>query len=172
MTKRKKTLDTQTVFDFESPIEAYIELRNQLTREMPPSTEAKEYRYEEYCIEIAASLKKAIRTSGLSREQMVDAVNDFFGWPKDDKRKSLSIHMLNNYLCKPAEYPVPSPIIHAIQRITGSIEPITSIAEMEGLKVITKEEINMLNLGRIDSALAELHRLKKTFRSQNGSGCK
>ncbi len=94
MTKRKVFLDTQTVFDFESPVEAYIQLCQQLTKDEPIPGETKEFRYEEYCIGIAAAVKKAIRLCGLSREQLIDAVNDLFGWPKDDKRKSLSIHTL------------------------------------------------------------------------------
>lgn len=165
MSKKRKIFDScQSVIDFDQPIEAYTRLREELLREAAPHDEERGYRYEECCQEIAVAVKKALRSSGFSREQLVDAINEFFGWPKDDKRKSLSIHMLNNHLCKPVEYPIPAAYLHAICRVTGSLEPIAAMAEWEDARVIGKDEINMLALGKIDNALAELQRLKKTFR--------
>ena len=169
MTKRRKSFDrNQTAIDFNHPIEAYARLREDLLQEKTPQNEAREYRYEECCQEIAVAAKRAIRQSGLSRERLVDEINDFFGWPKDDKRKALTIHQLNAYLCKPADYPMPSPILYAICRITGSLEPISAQAEMLQAKVIAGDELQALALGKIDAALADLQRLKKTFRIQNG----
>jgi len=168
MSKKRKKIDTrQPVLDFDQPIEAYSRLREELIQEMPPRLASPEYRYDEYCIEIAVSVKKAIRDSGLSREQVCDAVNDYFGWPKNDKRKSLSIHMLNNHICKPVEYPPTAALLHAIQRVTSSIEPLKAQAEMEGAQIITGDEVRKLTLGKIDDALTELQKLKRTFRTHN-----
>ena len=166
MTKRRKNLDTrQTALNLDQPIEAYAQLREQLAQAPPVPIEAKEFRYEEYCIEIAVAIKKAIRASGLSREQIVDEINDFYDWPKNDGRKSLTIHMLNNHLCKPTEYPIPITIIHAVHRITGSLEPLTAMAEMEGARIITGDEVRKLALGKIDDAIIELQKLKRNFRT-------
>lgn len=168
MSKKRNKLDArQSVLDFDQPIEAYARLRDELLRDNPPRPASPEYRYEEYCIEIAVSVKKAIRDSGLSREQVCDAVNDYFGWPKNDKRKSLSIHMLNNHICKPVEYPPTAALLHAIQRVTSSIEPLKAQAEMEGAQIITGDEVRKLTLGKIDDALTELQKLKRTFRTHN-----
>jgi hypothetical protein len=166
MKKQRKSLDAcQSALDFDQPIEAYTLLRDQLVKAAPAPIEAKEFRYEEYCIEIAVSIKKAIRASGLSREQIVDEVNDFYGWPKNDGRKSLTIHMLNNHLCKPTEYPVPMFLIHAVHRITGSLEPLATMAEMEGARIITGDEVRKLALGKIDDAIQEMQKLKRSFRT-------
>ena len=69
----------------------------------------------EACIEIAVAVKQAIRASGLSREQVVDEINTYFGRTEEGAkaneptcRRPLSIHMLNNYLSKPTEYPIPT----------------------------------------------------------------
>jgi len=168
MSKKRKKIDTrQSLLDFDQPIEVYTRLREELLRDNPPRPTSPEYRYEEYCIEIAVSVKKAIRDSGLSREQVCDAVNDYFGWPKNDKRKSLSIHMLNNHICKPVEYPPTAALLHAIQRVTSSIEPLKAQAEMEGAQIITGDELRKLTLGKIDDALTELQKLKRTFRTHN-----
>ena len=167
MTKRRIRFDShQATINFDQPIEAYQRLREDLLRENPPRNESHEYRYEECCQEIAVAIKQAIRHSGLSREQVVDGINDFFGWPKNDKRKSLTIHQFNAYLCKPVEYPIPAPYLHAICRVTGSLEPISALADMESARVIAGEELQALALGKIDNAVADLQRLKKTFRIQ------
>lgn len=166
MTKRRKFLDDlQAQFDFDSPIEAYQQLREELAVVAPPAPVDYAGGYEECCNEIAVAVKKAIRQSGLSREEAVDAVNEFFHWPKDgDGRERLTIHMLNNYLCRPDSYNMPIPYLHAIQRVTGSLEPLITLAELEGAQVVTGDEIRKLSLGKIDDAINELQRLKKTFR--------
>lgn len=169
MTKRSKFLDgLQKQFDFDSPIEAYAQLREELTEVAPPAPANHAGGYEECCNEIAVAVKKAIRQSGLSREQVVDAVNEFFHWPKDgDGRERLTTNMLNNYLCRPDSYNMPIPYLHAIQRVTGSLEPLITLAELEGAQVVTGDEIRKLSLGKIDDAINELQRLKKTFRNGN-----
>ena len=179
MTKRRKFSDRdQSAFDFEQPIETYARLREALISDPPPppQSETKEHRWEEYCLEVAVASKRAIRDSGLSRPHFVDAINRFFGWPLEgegsgrDKRMTLA--MLNNHLCKPAAYPFDAPIIHAICRISGSLEPLAAMAGAEGCQLLTREEARLLALGKIDNALTELQRLKKTFRAPDGSGVK
>lgn len=168
MTKKKKYLDAcQSCLDFDTPIETYIQLREHILSETAHQVQSKNLGYEEYCIELAVAIKKTIRGSGMSKEHVVDAVNDYFGWPRNDGRKSLSIHMLNNYLCKPTEYTIPTPIIHAVQRICKSLEPIMAMAEIEDGRFITREELNTFTLGKIESLLTEVQNLKKTFRSKN-----
>ncbi len=166
MTKRRKFLDDlQENFDFDNPVEAYVRLREELLAAPAPAHENHAGSYEECCNEIAVAVKKAIRASGLSRDQVVDKINGFFGWaPDGDGRDRLTIHMLNNYLCRPDSYNMPIPYLHAIQSVTGSLEPLITLAELEGAQIITGDEIRKLSLGKIDDAINELQRLKKTFR--------
>ena len=129
MSKKREFLDNyQTSLDFDQPIEAYARLRDKLLREDFSPVHHPDTNYEDGCIEIAVTIKRAIRQKGLSREAVVDAVNDYFGWPRDDKRKGLSIHIFNHYLSKPVEYPIPAVYLPAIQRITGSLEPVGVLA--------------------------------------------
>jgi len=167
MTKGKKSLDkNQICLDFDSPIEAYQALREELTRATPPPVENAENRWDEYSTEIAVAIKKIARDNDMSRDHLVDAINDFFGFDGTDGRKSLTIHMLNNHLSRPAEYPLPLPYVHAINRIFQSTELIDAMAVIEGARAIGRDEIKMLALGKIDNALAELQRLKKTLRGK------
>jgi hypothetical protein len=162
MTKQRKYFDVrQTSFDFDSPIEAYTRLRDELLHTPGPGCLGETY--EELCIETAASLKRAVRGSGMSREEVVDAVNKFFGRPQD-KRKRLTLPMFNHYLSKPTKYPIPAIYIVAIQRACRSLEPTIYLAELEGAKVISGDEVRKLALGKLDDAISEMKRLKREFR--------
>jgi len=165
MSKHKKRIESrQLVLEFDRKIDRYVELK----QEILSGGEGQQKRiesYEEICVEIAAAVKRAIRQSGLSREQAVDRINEFFGW--DGKGgKSLSIHMLNHYLSKPAQYPMPSFCIWAIQRITQSLEPVRAFAEAEGARVISGDEVRQMTLGKLDETIVEMQRLKKELRSK------
>lgn len=167
MSRRKKIIDTnQLRFDFDKKIDEYRDLKEEIlvSSESPPVKNFESY--EEACIELAASVKRAIRQRGLSREQMVDAVNDYFGWPKGEapKGKNLSIHMFNHYLSKPARYPMPAYLIFAIQRITNSLEPTKTLAETEDAKVISGDEVRQMALGKLDDTIIEMQRLKRELR--------
>lgn len=119
--------------------------------------------WEEACIELAAANKRAIRRWGGSREELVDKINEYFGWTSGGK--SLSIHMLNHHLSKPAEYPIPGALLFAIQHITASLEPCRCLAEAEGGDVISKEDKQNLMLGKMEKAVWELNRLKRELKN-------
>jgi len=165
MSKRKKRIDpNQLSFVFDQKIEEYATLKDEIvnTPSQPPQTQS----FEEACIEMAAAVKHAIRNTNLSREQMVDAINEYFGWPSipPSTGKNLSIYMFNHYLSKPAEYPMPAFYLFAIQRITESLEPARCLAEAEEAKVISKGEVRQWALGKLDETIVEMQRLKKELR--------
>ncbi|HUU40435.1 MAG TPA: hypothetical protein VMW42_05810, partial [Desulfatiglandales bacterium] len=112
--------------------------------------------------------KRAIKQSGLSREQVVDAINEYFGWSTEaigkNARKPLSIHIFNHYLSKPTQYPIPSFYIYAIQHVTGSLEPCISFTAAEDAKVISGDEVRQMTIGKLDETILEMQRLKKELR--------
>ena len=125
---RKKIDPNQLCFDFDRHIEEYRGLKEKLLTCNNKDGGTHIENWEEGCIAQAAAIKKAIRQSNMSREQVVDAINDYFGWPKADpgKGKHLSIHMINHYLSKPVEYPIPAFYLYAIQHITKSLtDPVS-----------------------------------------------
>jgi len=163
MSKKKKRIDpNQLSFVFDQQIEAYTNLKTELLSSTPKPTKNIET-YEEACIEIAAAIKRAIRSTNMSREQVVDAINDYFGW-SGDEAKTLSIHMFNHYLSKPVEYPIPSFYLFAIQGITESLEPSRVLAEAEDARVISKDEVRAWALGKLDETIIEMQKLKKELR--------
>jgi hypothetical protein len=160
----KKIDPNQLSINFDKHIEDYTHLKEEILsiKTNPPQNQS----CEEACIEIAVAVKRAIRQTNLSREQMVDAVNDYFGWPRESKieTKHLSIHMFNHYLSKPAEYPIPAFYLFAIQRITESLELAQCLAEAEEAKVISKGEVRQWALGKLDETIIEMQQIKKELR--------
>lgn len=165
MSKHKKKIDpNQFSIAFDQQIEDYTHLKEEIlyTKTNPLQNQS----FEEACIEIAAAVKRALRSTNLSRAEMVDAINDYFGWPREShiEGKNLSYHMLNHYLSKPADYPIPAFYLFAIQRITESLEPARCLAEAEEAKVISKGEVRQWALGKLDETIVEMQRLKKELR--------
>jgi hypothetical protein len=161
MSKRINCLDArQLSFDFDRSINEYRDLKTEIiTYEHSRETHS----HQEACIEIAAALKKMQRKSGLSREQMVDGINDYFGWDASSTKR-LTIHMFNHYLSKPVQYPIPSYYIFAVQRVTESLDMCKVFADAERAKVINGEEVRQMALGKIDENILELQRLKRELR--------
>lgn len=160
MTKKRKRLDTETAsFDFDTPIEAYSRLRDEILNAPQPATPVESY--DEACIELAAVIKAMIRETGKSRDEIVDAINLFFGWKTSDKRKCLTLATFNNYLSKPIQYPIPAVGIIALQHVCRSLKPTSYFAELEGGKAITREEVRELKIGKLDTAMKEIQRMKK-----------
>jgi hypothetical protein len=160
MSKRRKTLDNpnQLKLDFDRKIETY-QTAKQDALDACQETQKKEIgSRDEACVEIAVACKRAIRHSDMSREQIVDAINNYFS------ERRLSIHMFNNYLSKPCKYPLPSYYLYAIQYVTGSLEPVQALAEPMDARVISGAEIRHMALGKLDETILEMQRLKKELR--------
>jgi len=167
MSKRKRKIDpNQLSFVFDQRIDEYTTLKDEIIN--APSQGPQNQSFEEACIEMAAAVKRAIRNTNLSRPQMVNAINDYFGWTHEPKagEKHLSIHMFNHYLSKPAEYPMPAFYLFAIQRITESLEPARCLAEAEDAKVISGDEVRQMTIGKLDETILEMQRLKKELRGK------
>jgi len=163
MSKARKRIDpNQLSFNFDRQIDEYTNLKEEIINSPPQVPQNQSY--EEACIDMAAAVKRAIRSTAFSREQMVDAINRYFGWKEGNAGKKISIHMFNHYLSKPAEYPIPAFLLYAVQRITECLEPARSLAEAEEAKVISKNEVRQWALGKLDETIMEMQRLKKELR--------
>ena len=157
---------------YEDKVDSYISAKKEILKAInePEPTLAIENEFEA-CVEIAAAIKRAIRLSGMSRDQVVDGINSYFGRSEagaaEDPpvcRKPLSIHMLNNYLSKPTEYPMPAYYLYAVHHVTGSLEPAETIVSAENAKVATGAEIRQMKLGKLEQILIETQRLKQEMK--------
>jgi hypothetical protein len=172
--KKASVPSNQLPLNFEALVEEYIEVKTDLVEAAGRKPEPMSAESEmEACIEIAAAIKRTLRESGKSREQLVDGINTYFGrtdegTEKDppECRKPLTIHMLNNYLSKPCEYPIPAYYLYAIHHVTGIIEPAATIVAAAGGQVATAEEIRLLQLGKLEQTLDEMRRLRSELRGK------
>lgn len=167
MSKNRPHVDTrQMELDFDAKIELYQKARSEVldvyngNRTTHKNIES----IDEIYIGNAVACKQAIRDSGLSREQVLEGINAYL--QASGGVRELSIHMLNHYLSKPAEYPMPLHIIYALQGVTLSLAPIKTVAEDFDAKVITREETRQMALGKLDETIAEMMRLKRELRGK------
>ena len=165
--KRKKKDPNQKLLPFGDRVEAHFREKEQILDSIHTARPSKQIEnYDEACIELAAAIKKAIRQSGMGREEAVAGINTYFGWTEGNNGKRLSIHMLNHYLSKPVQYPIPGAMIYAIQHVTGSLEPCRSFAETEEGDVISKNEKDELLFGKADLLATEVGKIKKELRKR------
>lgn len=173
--RRQPVPANQLPFDFEALVDEYIEVKADLVEAArgPAQPHHGAENEMEACIEIAAAIKRTLRESHLSREQLVDGINAYFGRSDEAAdldppacRKPLTIHMLNNYLSKPCEYPIPAYYLYAIHHVTGIIEPAATIVAAAGGQVATSEEVRLLQLGKLEQTLDEMRRLRSELRGR------
>lgn len=174
MSRNRTQIDpAQLALDFSAQIDAYVEMKDALFAAAAHVKKTTAESEMEACIEIAAAIKRSLRESGMSREQLVDGINLYFGRTDECAdadpppcRKPLTIHMLNNYLSKPCEYPIPAYYLYAIHHVTGIIEPGATIVAAEGAQVATAEEIRLLDLGRLEKTMDEMRKLRSQLRGK------
>jgi hypothetical protein len=152
---------TQKSFNFEA-LEDFLKAKENVLTACQESPLAREIQsQQETCIEIAAAAKRALRSTDMSREQLVDGINDVFGLRG---KAGLSIHMLNHYLSKPSQYPMPAWILLGIIVLTGSLEPAQALVAPVGARVISAEEQRLMHLGRIEDMHSELLAMKRQLK--------
>lgn len=172
MSKGSKRLDPRQMqfeFDFDAQVDQYVAARQEIEDAIEQGPPRHSFENEmEISIEIAAAAKRAIREWGWSREQLVDEINTFFGRTQEgakadppECRNPLSIHMLNNYLSKPVEYPLPAYLLVAIHHVTGLLYPAAAIVAYEGAQVATGAELRQMTLGKLEETISEMRRLKR-----------
>ncbi len=151
-------------------IDSFVTTKQEILEQYTqPATNRELASEAEDCIEIAAAIKKSIRESGMSREQVCDAINAYWGRTEEGSKQGLcprplSYEMFNHYLSKPVEYPVKAYFLFAIHRVTKSLEPARVIVAAEGAEVASKEDIAMMALGKLDKNISEMQQLKRQLK--------
>ena len=156
-----------SIFD---AVDTYVATREKIVEQCSKPVESRDVASEaEDCIEVAAAIKRAIRNCGLSREQVCDAMNDYWGRSETGYKdgickKPLSYEMFNHHLSKPVEYPIKAYFLFAIHRVTRSLEPAKVIVAAEGAEVASQEDIAMMALGKLEKNISEMQQLKRQLK--------
>lgn len=173
MSNRSRKIDqNQLAFDFEAKLEVYQSARLEVLEACQESGPIQPVidSADEACVEIAAAIKRMLRETNLSREELVDEINDYFGLDRADEsgdesgRKPLTIHMFNHYLSKPVYYPIPAFYLIAILAITGSLEVARVLVEPIGARIISGPEVRQMALGQLDEMITEMQKLKRELK--------
>ena len=173
MTRRRYVDDRQMGLDFDREVDEAIEVMSQLAKghvEITTGPEENEpIDCDSFYILMAEACKDAIRETGLSREQIVDAINTRFAFGESEGTANpITIHLLNNYLSKPTLNRMPLHVLTAICGITASHGPLDVIAKKLGLSIITWMERLHVQLGKADELTRHLAATKGSIRKEIG----
>lgn len=94
---------------------------------------------------LKAEMGKALRTCGLSREQVVDQINalaEQAGIPN-----ALTINTLEKWVAPSARHVIPLRVLPLFCRVTGSTRPVEILAAALGLVVVGPREQALIRLG-------------------------
>lgn len=177
MSSRRKKLDPNQMqfdFSFEERVDRYVEERMDLTAAMAELSEKEDNISEfELCVRIAGELGGMVQRSGLSRDQIVDRLNEYLGRTEDgaksdppECRKPLTIHMLNNYICKPDKYPAQAYLVAALQHVCGELAVTQVMVDLDGGKVVNAEESKLLALGKLENHITEMQKLRRELKGK------
>lgn len=168
--KRPYKDDRQQVFDFQERISEFCDtiLAIEEHQEEKRLADRTERSRAEFYVEAAAACKRAIRHSGMSRDQIVDRINENWAPLEEeiadpDRKPSLTKAMLDNYLSKPVACRLPAWLIFAVCEVTGSLEPLAVQAENLGASLISADEKDELTLGKLEAQLRAGALLKREY---------
>ncbi len=170
----KDTDDRQLELDFSGRVEAVAESTRLIAESAhrPAHGEsADRLDEEELHVELAVACKRAMRASGLSREETLEKINEWFGRSDGSDNKPVSIGVFKNWLSKPVENPIPVRIMLGICWITDNLEPFEALLSRFGATVVPRGEQVALLLGKLQTATLEVQRLKKQLTRQLCEGC-
>lgn len=122
----------------------------------------------ELCQEIASNLGREIKNSGLSRDEFVDRVNEFFGRTEERYqlkacRKPLTRADVDKWISDFKIRPIDSYYLYAFQHILD-FGVVNTIVGAVGGQVVSQEDRRLLALARIGELEARIRDAKKTLR--------
>jgi len=112
---------------------------------------------------LKAAMREAMRSGKLSREEIVDRMNelarrDGLG---DGRGKRITVAALDGWVAKTKGNLIPVGLLPCFCRVTGSLEPLRVLAACVGALVISQEEALLLEAARVER---EQRRLAKRRR--------
>lgn len=168
-----------------------IEHAAQVRRRPDPACDGQDREAELYQ-ELAGACIQAIRDSGLTRTELVDQTNELYCRPEEkiplnpplekgegaDRKPRLTINMLNNYLAESKrDSRIPVWLLVAICQVTESPAPLRVLADRINASVVSEEEMDELQVGKLTVSLQALSAAKREAiktvrkrRSQGGGG--
>ena len=122
------------------------------------------------CSNIAAAVNEDIISTGLSRDQFCDRINEFLGrTPERYKqrprqcRKPLSKAMLDKIISDPIQYPLDAYYLYAVQHVTGGFRTVNTILSAKGARVACGEELRKFALIKAQELRAQAQILEKSI---------
>lgn len=115
------------------------------------------------------AMREAIKESGLSRDQVVDRMNELAraeGIPTGGRTKKLSIDMLEKWLSESAEHLIPWKLLPIFCYVVNSISPFKPLLAPLGAKVIDQKEELLLEWAKGENQKKAINKKQKLLIEQ------
>jgi len=119
---------------------------------------------------LKAAMNRAAKRCGLSREQIVDRMNEIAGmggFRLNKNARSLTLDMLEKWLNPVERDYVPSHnALHVFMAAIGDPEPLQVMAAIQGFDLIGGEDRKILKAAKIEREIANLKRQKRRLEQE------
>ncbi|QPJ61661.1 MAG: hypothetical protein G3M70_07090 [Candidatus Nitronauta litoralis] len=116
------------------------------------------------------AMRVAIKTSGLSRDQVADLMNELaekYGVPsKEGNSKGITVDIIEKWIAPSATNLVSIKLIPIFCEATKSVAPIEVLAQAIGGQLITGDDITLLKLAQVEQKSKELRHRKRILELQ------
>jgi|Deesub1362A_J573_1020465.scaffolds.fasta_scaffold03661_5 hypothetical protein len=114
-------------------------------------------------LDVTMSMKRALsaamRNSGLSREQIVDRMNELLAG--EGLAIRVTINALEKWAAPSARHMISVPLLPFFCRATGSLEPLRVLAGALGVALAGPRELRLMELGEATLQSREAARLRR-----------
>jgi len=119
---------------------------------------------------IKAAMNRAAKRCGLSREQIVDKMNEIAamgGFRLNKNARALSLDVLEKWLNPVERDYVPSHnALHVFMMATGDSEPLRVAAGIQGFELVGGEDLKILKAAKIEREIQDLKRQKRRLEQE------
>lgn len=113
---------------------------------------------------VKEAMRLAIKQSKLSRDQVVDAMNDLArteGLSTNGRAKQISIEMLDKWLSNSADHTIPWKYFPVFCRIVNSVDPIKALCAPLNAEVVDYKETSLLKWARYEMQKRKIKKHQK-----------
>ncbi len=119
---------------------------------------------------IKAAMNRAAKRCGLSREQIVDKMNEIAamgGFRLNRNARTLSLDVLEKWLnASERDYVPGHNALHVFMAATGDAEPLRVAAGVQGFELVGGDDLKILKAAKIEREIANLKRQKRRLEQE------
>lgn len=120
---------------------------------------------------VKEAMRQAIKKCGLSREQVVDRMNELArvdGLTTGGRAREISIDLLEKWLSNSVDHLIPWKLLPIFCHVVNSIDPIRPLIALLDAQVISREEWTMLEWAKAEKERRQLRKRQRWLEGKIG----